>query len=71
MGIFTCWLVGNYRSRKREQNGKLKVASGKIFSVAALPELQGDNPMLKACVSFWPVDALGALENVCNGYQSS
>lgn len=24
MGIFTCWLVGNYRSRKREHNDKLE-----------------------------------------------
>lgn len=50
MGIFTCWLVGNYRSRKREHNDKLEVASENTFSVT-LSELEGDNPILKAyCV---------------------
>lgn len=71
MGIFACWLVGNYRSRKREHNDKLEVASEEIFSVTTLLELQGDNPMLKAYVSFRPTCALGPWANVSNGYQSS
>lgn len=71
MGIFTCWLVGNYRSRRREHSDKLQVASEKIFSLTALPELQGGSPMLKVYVPFWLVYALQTLANVCNGYQPS